>query len=206
MSAERARDLRFVLDRRPEVVVVEDDHAGPVAGAPAVSVCPRPGGWAVVRSVSKFLGPDLRLAVLAGDATTVARVEGRQRLGMGWVSHVLQRLVLALWSDPRVTARFATAAETYAARRRALVAALLRHGIAARGRSGLNVWIPVAEEAAAVAALAERGWAVRAGEPYRMRTPLAIRVTISTLKPAEAERLADDLAAGVQAVRVPATR
>jgi DNA-binding transcriptional MocR family regulator len=198
MSAERARELRSVLDRRPEVLVVEDDHAGPVGGAPAISVCPRPARWSVVRSVSKFLGPDLRLAILAGDATTVARVEGRQRLGMGWVSHLLQRTVLALWSDRRVTERFAKVAEAYATRRRALISALARRGIAARGRSGLNVWIPVAEEAAAVAALAERGWAVRAGEPYRTRTPPAIRVTVSTLRPAEAERFADDLAASMR--------
>jgi DNA-binding transcriptional MocR family regulator len=97
-------------------------------------------------------------------------------------------------------------AEDYATRRRALISALARRGIAAYGRSGLNVWIPVAGEAAAVAVLAERGWAVRAGEPYRTRTPPAIRVTISTLKPPEAERLADDLSAGVQAARGPATR
>ncbi len=206
MSAERARDLRSVLDRHPEALVVEDDHAGPIAGAPAVSVCPRPSRWAVVRSVSKFLGPDLRLAILAGDAATVARVEGRQRLGMGWVSHVLQRTVLALWSDRRVTGRFAKVAEAYATRRRALISALARRDIAAHGRSGLNVWIPVAEEAAAVAALAERGWAVRAGEPYRTRTPPAIRVTISTLEPPEAERLADDLSAGVRAAGGAATR
>jgi DNA-binding transcriptional MocR family regulator len=201
MSAERARELRSVLDRRPEVLVVEDDHAGPVAGAPAVSVCPRPSRWAVVRSVSKFLGPDLRLAIFAGDAVTVARVEGRQRLGMGWVSHVLQRAVLVLWSDRRVTGRFAKAAEAYATRRQALISALARRGIAAHGRSGLNVWIPVAEEAAAVAALAERGWAVRAGEPYRTRTSPAIRVTVATLRPPEAERFADDLAASVRSTR-----
>jgi DNA-binding transcriptional MocR family regulator len=200
MSAERARELRSILDRHPEVLVVEDDHAGPIAGAPAVSVCPRPSRWAVVRSVSKFLGPDLRLAILAGDAATVARVEGRQRLGMGWVSHVLQRAVLALWSDPRVTGRFAKVADAYATRRQALISALARRGIAARGRSGLNVWIPVAEEAAAVAALAERGWAVRAGEPYRTRTPPAVRVTVSSLEPAEADRLADDLAASLRSI------
>jgi DNA-binding transcriptional MocR family regulator len=148
----------------------------------------------------------LRLAILAGDPATVSRVEGRQRLGMGWVSHVLQRSVLTLWSDRRVTRRFATVGETYAARRRALIAALARHGIAARGRSGLNVWVPVAEEAAMVAALAERGWAVRAGEPYRTRTPPAIRVTVSTLRPAEADRLADDVAASLQSVPAAATR
>lgn len=194
IDAERARELRAVLDRRPRTLVIEDDHAGPVAGAPMVTLCPRPRHWAIVRSVSKSLGPDLRLAVVAGDAETISRVEGRQRLGQGWVSHILQRTVVSLWRDPRMDARLAAAARRYSERRGALLAALERRGIAAQGRSGLNVWIAVPEESAIVAALAERGWAVRAGEPYRMRTAPAVRVTVSTLQPSEAERLAADLA------------
>src|SRR5882724_4197669 len=193
LSRARARELRAVLDRHPRVLVVEDDHAGPVAGTPAVSLCPHGDRWAVVRSVSKSLGPDLRLAVIAGDATTVARVEGRQRLGTGWVSHVLQRSVAALWSDRRVVERFASVAATYASRREALITSLAAYGIAAHGRTGFNVWIPVQEETAVVAGLAARGWAVRAGEPYRLKTAPAIRVTIATLEAAEAKRFAADL-------------
>jgi DNA-binding transcriptional MocR family regulator len=60
--------------------------------------------------------------------------------------------------------------------------------------SGLNVWIPVVEEAATVAGLLQRGWAVVAGERWRLRTAPAIRVTTSTLRDEEVERLADDLA------------
>ena len=196
ITPRRQRILRAILKLHPAVLVLEDDHAGPVAGADyATLVDPTTQRWAVVRSVSKSLGPDLRLAVMSGDAATIAGVEGRQTLGIRWVSHILQRLVLALWRD-RVAARLVERAErTYAERRAALIAALGAHGIAARGASGLNVWIPVPEESAVVQGLLEHGWAVAAGERYRLRTAPAIRVTIAQLTPADAKLFAKDLAA-----------
>lgn len=110
-----------------------------------------------MRSVSKSLDPDLRLAVVAGDAATVAQVQARQSVGMGWVSHVLQELVADLLSERRTLALLRQAAEAYGPRRRALLAALARHGILAHGRSGLNVWVPVPGESEVVRALAAAG-------------------------------------------------
>jgi DNA-binding transcriptional MocR family regulator len=124
----------------------------------------------------------------------VARVRGRQGVGAGWVSHILQGLVAALWSDPACDARLRRAAATYADRRRLLLDALAAHGVTGTGRSGLNVWVPVREEAATVAQLAARGWAVRAGERYRTKSPPAIRITVATLTAREAGRLAADVA------------
>ena len=143
-----------------------------------------------MRSVSKSFGPDLRVAFLASDAQTHARVEGRQTLGIRWVSHILQRTVAMIWRD-RAPLR---AQRVYAERRNALLRELSARGIEAHGVSGLNVWIPVAEEIATVQELAKKGWGVKAGERYRIATPPAIRVTISTLEPRDAALFARDLA------------
>jgi DNA-binding transcriptional MocR family regulator len=202
LDEARTAELRAVLDAHAGTLLVEDDHAGSISGAPALSLAPgHHGPWAVVRSVAKTLGPDLRLAVMAGDPTTVARVEGRQRLGTGWVSHVLQELVVELLRDPATAALVARATDVYTERRTGLVAALARGGLRCWGRSGLNVWIPVAEEAAAVQHLLSRGWGVRGGERYRFRAAPAIRVTIADLLPGEAERLAADLTEVVRGAR-----
>ncbi|MGH8887208.1 MAG: aminotransferase class I/II-fold pyridoxal phosphate-dependent enzyme [Egibacteraceae bacterium] len=195
LDDERARELGAVLDAHPDALVVEDDHAGPVAGAVYRTLTAGRRRWAVVRSVSKSLGPDLRVAVLAGDPVTSGRVEGRQRLGPGWVSGVLQQLVADLWADEAVTAQLAEAASAYAARRAALIAALAAHGLRAVGASGLNVWVPVPEEGAVLTGLLRAGWAVQPGEPYRLASPPAVRVTTAALTEPEAERVAADLAA-----------
>jgi DNA-binding transcriptional MocR family regulator len=199
LDERRARELRKLFNTYGDVLVIEDDHAGPVADVPAVTVCHhKKERWAVVRSVSKSLGPDLRLAILTGDVTTVARVEGRQNIGAGWVSHILQGLVEALWSDTTMAEQLRTASAAYAARRSALTTALAQHGIAAHGRSGLNVWVPVPEEVGVVTSLAAAGWAVRGGERYRLKSPPAVRVTISTLQVTEATQLAADFVRSLQ--------
>src|SRR5262249_7034513 len=133
-----------------------------------------------------------------GDAGTVARVEGRQALGSGWVSHLLQETVAALFSDPAVERRLVKASDTYGRRRRALIAALARRGGEGEGRSGLDAGGPGAVEGAAMAALAGAGWAVRAGEPYRIRSGPAIRITVAGLRDDEIERLAEDVAHAVR--------
>ena len=198
LDEQRAGDLRALLNAREDVLLIEDDHAAGIAGTPAFTVShPERPNWATVRSVSKSLGPDLRLAILAGDPTTIARVEGRQRLGTGWVSCILQQTVAAFWSDPAIQERLELAEETYTARRLLLLAALANLGITAHGRSGLNVLLPVPEETTVVAALLQRGWALTALERWRLNSPPAVRITTATLRSEETEQLADDIAAAL---------
>jgi DNA-binding transcriptional MocR family regulator len=185
-DAARARDLAAALPE--DALVIEDDHLGPVAGTPYHTLTEhlsRRAGrsrWAAIRSVSKWLGPDLRLAVVTGDEETLTRVEGRQSLGPGWVSGLSQRLAAHLWADPSI----ATAAAVYTERRNTLADRLALP----RPPSGINLWVPVPDEDAAVRSLLAEGWAVAPGRPYRLSGGSAIRITTAALDVSEAPALA----------------
>jgi DNA-binding transcriptional MocR family regulator len=198
LDGERAEALRNVLSADPDLLVVEDDHQGPIAGVAGHTLTRGRRRWAVVRSVAKSLGPDLRLAFIGGDAETIARVDGRLALGPGWISHILQMLVIELLSSAEVRATLRSAQAIYAARREALLAALSAHGIAASGRSGFNVWVPVPDEGGVAGGLLQQGWAVGLGARYRLESPPAIRITCAALPEADAPRLAAAVAAALQ--------
>ena len=194
LTAERAAELRAVLAGRPDTLLIEDDHAAELAGVPLHCVGPVTAGWAFIRSASKPFGPDLRIAVVAGDETTVARVVGRMRLGTGWVSTVLQRLLLRLWQDDQVTAGIAAAAADYARRRHTLRDALLARGLTATGTTGINVWVRVPDETRTVGLLRDVGYAVAPGSLFRISSPPGVRITVSPLDDAGLIALADAVA------------
>jgi DNA-binding transcriptional MocR family regulator len=195
VSAARARALRSLLKDHPDVLLIEDDHGHGIVDLPLHALAGVTRYWAFVRSAAKAYGPDLRLAVFTGDAVTVDRVRGRQRLGPGWVSRIGQRALAQLWAEGAVDPKAVSAA--YANRRDALIAALAERGITAHGRSGLNVWIPVPDETGAVARLLHAGWAVAPGARFRMSAPPGIRITVATLAMDEIAPLADAVATAV---------
>ncbi|MBM9509166.1 aminotransferase class I/II-fold pyridoxal phosphate-dependent enzyme [Actinacidiphila acididurans] len=192
LSAARAGELRALLAAHRQVLVIDDDHAHGLVDLPLHCLSGVTDRWALVRSVAKAYGPDLRLALCTGDPVTVDRVGGRHRLGAGWVSHLLQRTLVHLWThdavDPAATAR------SYGRRRDTLVIALTERGIAAHGRSGMNVWVPVADETGAVTGLLQRGWAVAPGARFRLRSAPGVRLTVSPLTVADIPVLADAVA------------
>ncbi|MFF5023184.1 aminotransferase class I/II-fold pyridoxal phosphate-dependent enzyme [Streptomyces collinus] len=196
LTAPRARALRSVLAEHPETLLIEDDHGHGIVDLPLHPLAGVTRHWAFVRSVAKAWGPDLRLAVFTGDAVTLDRVRGRQRLGPGWVSRILQRAVVRLWADGAVDTR--AVAASYGARRDALIGALAERGVVAHGRSGMNVWVPVPDETGAVARLLHGGWAVTPGARFRIGSPPGIRVTISALAVQDAAPLAEAVAAAIR--------
>ncbi|MFB6856964.1 aminotransferase class I/II-fold pyridoxal phosphate-dependent enzyme [Streptomyces sp. NPDC056341] len=192
VTAPRARALRKVLAAHKDVLLIEDDHGHGIVDLPLHPLAGVTRHWAFVRSAAKAYGPDLRLAVLTGDAVTVDRVQGRQRLGPGWVSRILQRAVARLWTEGAVDTR--AVAASYGQRRDALIAALAERGVEAHGRSGMNVWVPVPDETGAVARLLHAGWAVAPGARFRMGAVPGVRITVSTLGADDIGPVADAVA------------
>jgi DNA-binding transcriptional MocR family regulator len=201
ITAQRSHELRSVLDEYPACLVIEDDHVADVSSVPRQRTIADRRTWALVRSMNKAYGPDLRVGVVMGDEETISRVEGRQSVGYGWVSTLLQHLALHLLTDASTQELVARAATQYGIRRQALVDALRAVDVACIGSSGFNIWVPVPEEDAVVQSLIARGWAVRPGEAYRIRSGPGVRITTASLRIEDAPRLAADISAALRPMR-----
>lgn len=202
LTAGRAAELRAILAEHPHVLVIEDDHFSAVSAVPYHRLTPpQSATWALVRSVSKFLGPDLRLALVAADEDTARRLETRLSAGTMWVSLLLQHTARELLLDPQVQAQHERARTAYAERSARLVREINARGIrtpAAYRPDGLNVWIDLDTQARPVVdALARCGWAVRPGNLFAagQADRQALRVTTATLTEQQAHEFAADLAA-----------
>ena len=154
--------------------------------------------WALVRSVSKALGPDLRLAFIACDPNTASRIRARLTAGLHWVSHILQKICYLYLTSETVLKGIDQAKSDYRKRHQTLCDALNTEGIPyTQGASGLNVWIPLPttkKTEAVIQSLAKYGWLVRSGQSFQVEKNIeAIRITISKLGKQQAVQLANDI-------------
>ena len=198
ITAERALELKHVLSHYPDVVVMEDDHFSLLAVSSHHSVIPsNTTNWAVFRSVSKGLGPDLRMAFVAADPESVKRINTRLAPGMSWVSRVLQAFVYTCLTDTSLQSNLTLAKRHCESRRDTLITALNAQDIfPAYTNDGLNVWVPVAQDSQAAAfALSQKGWLVRPGSSFDINiSSSAIRVSVQKIEPNTAEQFAKDVA------------
>ncbi|MDY0909746.1 aminotransferase class I/II-fold pyridoxal phosphate-dependent enzyme [Microbacterium sp. CFBP9034] len=206
LSERRAGELRALLSEHPYVLVIEDDHFSMLSRRPFHSLIgAEHRRWALIRSVSKFLGPDMCLAVTASDPETAERLAMRLTPGTTWVSHLLQRLTHALVTDPEVGAAIETAGAHYAERNEAFARRLTSHGVDTAVGDGLNLWVPLPVPARPVSEqLMRRGWLARSGDDFALADgtpPHRLRLTVHQLDDADAEQLAADIGGAVRAVR-----
>ena len=196
LSPERSEALAAILAGN-DALVIEDDSAGAIAASPAVSLGHwRPERTVHVRSFSKSHGPDLRLAAVSGPPDLLAEVTARRQLGQGWSSRLLQRILLHVLTDQRAIEQVARAREEYARRRATAVARLAEHGVQIAGTDGINIWVPVVDEAAALVRLASQGIGVAPGAPFAVLPGPAghVRATVGLIDRAQQDAL-DQLAA-----------
>ncbi len=198
LTKERALQLKAVLRDYPNVLVMEDDHFALLAISEHHSVIPETTRhWAVFRSVSKGLGPDLRMAFVAADSETIQRINTRLAPGMSWVSRVLQSLVFTCLTEKIFQQHLEKSKKSCELLRINAIKALKQHNIQVNTvTDGLNIWIPVGGDCKAAAyELSRKGWLVRPGTSFDIkRTSQAIRVSIQNLDEESANKFADDLA------------
>lgn len=196
LSAPRAAHLQEVLARYPQTLVIIDDHFALLSACRWYPViAPETAHWAIVRSMSKTLGPDLRLAIVASDPVTSGKLRLRLNSGSQWVSHLLQDLACACLSDETYQHTLAQTQQFYAVRQQKLNSALRQHGIELPVGDGLNLWLPLEDHSQTIAfALAKSGWLVREGEVFGVNTPAhGLRITLSTLEDSDIDKLAADI-------------
>lgn len=202
MTVERAAMLAAVLaDARlgSRAVAVEDDHSGDIATGEDVSLGRHlPERTVHIRSYSKSHGPDLRIAAVGGSAEIIDPLVSRRMLGPGWTSRLLQSVLVELLTDPGAVAAVERARSMYAVRSLALRSGLARRGVKSTAGDGINAWVEVADERAALVALAAHGIRVSPGGPFMVTEEPSrhVRVTTSMLD----EEDPDEVAAVVQAL------
>lgn len=198
LSAQRAEGIRTLLASYPHVLVIVDDHFSMLSTHDYYHIVPENiRNWVLIRSISKSLGPDLRMAFVASDADTSLRLRLRLNEGTSWVSHILQDMVVGHMHSSGFQKSILSARERYFEKRELLINALKQHGIKVSDHhDGLNVWIPLEQNSAAtVMQMALRGWLIRGGEGFVLNNASSgVRITISDLDAMEIKLIVKSLA------------
>ena len=196
ISASRAKELQAILTAYPNVLIMEDDHFSLMATTEHYSVIPKnTTHWAIFRSVSKGLGPDLRMAFVAADPESIKRISTRLAPGMSWVSRVLQSFVYTCLTKKEFQQHLDKAKQNCAKRREVLLNALIEQGLTVNTIiDGLNVWLPVGKESKTAAyEFSQKGWLVRPSDSFNInQSSQAIRVSVQNLEPETAKQFALD--------------
>jgi DNA-binding transcriptional MocR family regulator len=192
VSTARLAELGRVL-ANSDTLVIEDDGVGDVSIHPPISLgTTMPERVVHIRSFSKSLGPDLRIAVLSAPAMVIRQIQSYRSFSSGWTSRLLQAATAWLLTDAETGRKVAEARAIYAERRQALVSCLAKRGLAMPESDGLCIWVPVASEQFALVTLAAHGIAVLPGSKCAARPTEHVRVATAILAEGY-ERVADTL-------------
>jgi GntR family transcriptional regulator/MocR family aminotransferase len=148
-SIERLTELSDVLKAHPEAIVVEDDQvAGIAATKPGtlLSIPELENRVLHVRSFSKSIAPDLRMAAAVARPLIREPLSEAKTYADGWSSRLLQRVLAKTLQTDEINVALKKARDAYRDRRQSACAALNqivapRGGGCWSGSDGVNVWV-----------------------------------------------------------------
>lgn len=196
LDAKTAQELHQLFSEYPDVLIIIDDHFSLLATTPYYHIVPESTRhWAVIRSVSKFLGPDFRFAFINCDPQTATRLRMKLNPSCTWVSHILQKMIFSLMTSEKVHQLMNKAKIQYQTKNQEIVKKLLDQKLLDISYcDGLNLWIEHAQAQEIAYQLALMGWKVRLGKEFSLGQDIkAIRITTSELDEQKAMDLFNDL-------------
>lgn len=179
-SPERRAALAAVLADHPSAIVVEDDQFADAATTRAGSLLSETRvehQVIYIRSFSKLIAPDLRVALAAARPRLRTLLADAKSFSDGWTSRLLQRTLAHVLEDPDLPPALVHARETYRWRRSAAASAanaLLapNGGGTWCGPDGLNLWVQIpqgVDAADVIERAAAAGVRIAPGEPFFIR-------------------------------------
>lgn len=177
-TRERVAEIAAVLTSYPGSIVIEDDHFAGIAETSPGSLL---GYTAIedrviyVRSFSKSIAPDLRLAIAVARSPLRVLLTEAKTFADGWSSHLSQLALAYVLAQPELDVILANAQAAYAGRRAAAADALSvvkDLATVAPGSDGVNLWVRLApgiEAAEVIEQAAALGVLAAPGEPFFVR-------------------------------------
>ena len=146
---ERMTALADVLAAHSDVIAIEDDHFSGVSNTHPGSLLSDPrleSRTLYIRSFSKSIAPDLRVAVAVARPRLRELLADAKSFADGWTSRLLQRVLAAILADEELYGLLDRAREAYRERRQRAANAL--NGVLAShdggtwcGPDGVNLWV-----------------------------------------------------------------
>lgn len=192
-SPSRRSAIADVLANYPNVIVLEDDQIAEISitNPGSLSNDPRFSDRVIyIRSFSKSIAPDLRLAAAMAAPTLAGMLMEAKSFSDGWSSRLAQRALAILLTNPDFESHMKSAQSVYEYRRKAIITVLDRRlgdiGFKAESRDGMNIWISLPsgfDASDIVERAAAAGVLVVSGEPFFLYpgNDSCIRMSVSQL-------------------------
>jgi DNA-binding transcriptional MocR family regulator len=148
-SRDRLSELSDVLKAHPDAIVVEDDQVAGIAATKPGSLLSIPeleNRVLHVRSFSKSIAPDLRMAAAVARPFIREPLSEAKTFADGWSSRLLQRVLTKTLQTEEVNVSLKKARDAYRDRRQSACTALNQivaplGGSCWSGSDGVNVWV-----------------------------------------------------------------